>query len=140
MQNRSLVKDYLQRATVRLEAVELLLKRQSYADVVREAQEALELALKSLLRCYGIQPPRIHDVSEILQAERERFPEALGKHLDDIADISRTMRRDRELAFYGTEDLTPSEFYKEKDAVKALGDVKKVVALVTPYIDEALKA
>ena len=38
--------------------------------------------------------------------------------------ISRSLRRDRELAFYGSEDLTPSEFYKEEDAATALSQAR----------------
>jgi HEPN domain-containing protein len=36
------------------------------ADVVGESQEIVELALKGLLRSCGIDPPRIHDVSDVL--------------------------------------------------------------------------
>jgi HEPN domain-containing protein len=39
------------------------------ADVVGESQEIVELALKGLLRSCGIDPPRIHDVSDVLVAE-----------------------------------------------------------------------
>ncbi len=138
MQNRELVEDYLKRATVRLEAVELLLKRQSYADVVRESQESVELALKSLLRCFGIQPPRIHDVSEVLLEERLRFPSDLQSRLEELTEISRMMRRSRELAFYGTEDLTPSLFYKEKDGKYALAKAKVVIEIVTEHVTKAL--
>ena len=42
----------------------------SWADGVRESQEVVELALKGLLRVSGIEPPRIHDVSEVLMAEK----------------------------------------------------------------------
>ncbi len=31
----------------------------------------------------------------------------------------RSLRRDRELAFYGSEDLTPSDFYTREDAAAA---------------------
>jgi HEPN domain-containing protein len=32
----------------------------------------VELALKALLRSHGIDPPRVHDVSDVLLAERSR--------------------------------------------------------------------
>lgn len=51
--------------------------------------------------------------------------------LENICDISRSLRRDRELAYYGSEDLTPSEFYQEKDATYALESAKHIVAIVT---------
>ena len=49
MQNKNLAEDYLKRAAIRLKAVEVLLNYKSYADVVRESQEVVELALKALL-------------------------------------------------------------------------------------------
>ncbi len=119
MQNRSLIEDYLFRAKNRLAAVELLYERKSFADVVREAQEVVELTLKALLKHCNIEVPRIHDVSEILGDNIHLIPESLKKHVERLSDISRDMRRDRELSFYGSEDLTPSQFYKETDAKKA---------------------
>ena len=47
MQNKNLAEDYLKRAAIRLKAVEVLLNYKSYADVVRESQEVVELALKA---------------------------------------------------------------------------------------------
>jgi hypothetical protein len=44
------------------------------------------------------------------------------------------MRRDRELAFYGTEDLTPSDFYTEEDGQMALDNARFVVDHVWPQI------
>ena len=74
MRNRDLAADYIRRAEVRLRAIEVLFDAESWADVVRESQEAVELALKGLLRGVGVDAPRIHDVSEVLIAERERLP------------------------------------------------------------------
>jgi len=134
MQNKDLAADYIKRAKIRLEAVELLFNLESYADVVREAQESVELALKALLRKSGIQPPRIHDVSSILLEEKARIHESLQSSLQKLAKISKSLRRDRELAFYGTEDLTPSEFYSQEDARIALDDARFVVDTVFPFI------
>ena len=50
MRNPALAKDYVSRATIRLDVVDLLYSSESWADVVRESQEAVELALKGLLR------------------------------------------------------------------------------------------
>lgn len=119
MQNRELAADHLRRAQARLRALDVLFDEKSWADVVRESQEAIELALKGLLRACGIDPPRSHDVSDVLLAERERLPEALRADVDALAAASRDLRRDRELAFYGAEDLTPSTFYGEEDAERA---------------------
>lgn len=126
MHNRKLAEDYITRAGHRLAALAVLMERNSYADVVREAQETVELCLKALLRASGIEVPRIHDLSEILQAEESRLSVDIQPHLARLAKISRSLRRDRELAFYGSEDLTPSEFYKEEDAREALANARWV--------------
>lgn len=99
MRNRELAADYVRRATVRLRAIDVLFEAQSWADVVRESQEVVELALKGVLRSCGIDAPRIHDVSEVLLAERDRLPAGLQQEVERLAAISRDLRRDRELAF-----------------------------------------
>ena len=136
MRNRDLAADHLRRAGARLRALDVLFEAGSWADVVRESQEVVELTLKGLLRAFGVEPPRIHDVADVLLAERERLPPALAPHLARLADISRALRRDRELAFYGAEDLTPSSFYRESDAVLARDSARDVVAAVRPHVGE----
>ena len=134
MRNRDLAGDYVWRARLRLQALDVLFQGGSWADVVRESQEIVELALKGLLRACGIDPPRIHDVSAVLLAERARLPEALQDQLERLADISKDLRRDRELAFYGSEDLTPSSFYAERDAVRARAGAQFTVGQVEPFV------
>ena len=104
---------------------------------MRESQEVVELALKGLLRSSGVDPPRIHDVGDVLVAERGRLPAAVLEHLDELATASRGLRRDRELAFYGAEDLTPSDFYKQEDADGARHAACRVVELVQPFVPAA---
>ena len=134
MRNLDLAKDYIHRAEVRLKALDVLFDHESWADVVRESQEVVELALKALLRACGVDPPRIHDVSDILLAERGRLPEALAEEVETLAKISRDLRRDRELAFYGAEDLTPSGFYSRADGERAREGARRTVELVKPHI------
>lgn len=133
MRSPELGADYIRRAQARLAAVDALFVAQSWADVVRESQEVVELALKGLLRVAGIEPPRIHDVSEVLTAEKARLPQAIQQQVEDLAAGSRMLRRDRELAFYGAEDLTPSGFYTRDDATAARDIARKTVAAVAPH-------
>jgi hypothetical protein len=51
-----------------------------------------------------------------------------------MADASRTLRRDRELAFDGAEDLTPSGFYSRADADRARSSAEMVVDAVEPHV------
>jgi hypothetical protein len=134
VRNPDLARDYVHRAEIRLRALEVLFDAESWADVVREAQEVVELALKGLLRAHGISPPRVHDVSDVLDAERAHLPQALESEIDDLIRISRDLRRDRELAFYGAEDLTPSGFYERGDAERALSAAAHTVTVVRPHV------
>ena len=134
MRNRDLAADYVQRAAVRLRALDVLFEAESWADVVRESQEVVELALKGLLRSCGVDPPRLHDVSDVLRAERKRLPAEVGAELDTLTAISRDLRRDRELAFYGAEDLTPSGFYGREDGVRARDGARRTVEIVAPSV------
>lgn len=130
MQNPRLAEDYIQRAAVRLKAVDTLYAAKSWPDVVRESQEVIELALKALLRISHIDTPRVHDVGDVLLENRGRLPESIRPEAEKLADYSRGLRRDRELSFYGSEDLTPSDFYREKDAREARAMARETVAAV----------
>jgi HEPN domain-containing protein len=134
MKNRSLTKDYVTRAGIRFEALKVLLDRGGYADVVREAQEIVELLSKALIRHLGAEPARVHDGSAQLRELRSRMQPELQQKLDTLIEHSRELRRDRELAFYGTEDLTPSEFYSQNDAVRAFGYARDSLEFVTAVV------
>ncbi len=132
--NLDLSQDCVQRAEVRLVALDVLFNAESWADIVRESQEIVELALKGLLRAHGVAPPRVHDVSDVLEAERHRLPDALVSELPMLIQASRRLRRDRELAFYGAEDLTPSGFYERADAEEARSSARHAVTVVRPHV------
>jgi HEPN domain-containing protein len=134
MRNPELARDHVRRAAVRLRAVPVLHESESWADVVRESQEVVELALKGLLRASGIEPPRVPYVSEVLLAEQARWVSRGRPESPRLAEASRRLRRDRKLAFYGAEELTPSGFYTWADADEALATAREVVATVQPHV------
>lgn len=127
MTNESLAKSYLRKATDRLDVLDVLLKKGAYSDVVRKAQELVELALKGMLRTVGIEPPKLHDVGGLLFEHRDRFPIKVQAQLADLADISRRLRKERELAFYGDIDFIPTEEYSAEDARKARQEAQGVL-------------
>jgi len=135
MKNKTLAKDYVQRSGIRLLALQVLFDQHGYADVVREAQEIVELVSKALIRHLGAEPARVHDVSAQLVEIRPRLRCDQQSELDRLVEISRELRRDRELAFYGTEDLTPSEFYSQKDATRAMDYAKNAVTFVRSVVE-----
>jgi HEPN domain-containing protein len=117
-----LARAYVIKASKRRRVLEVLLEEEAYSDVVREAQELVELALKGMLRCVGIDPPKWHDVGPILKEQRDFFPEWIKGHIGQLADISRWLRKEREFAFYGDVDFIPTEEYTRKDAERAIQD------------------
>lgn len=137
MKSQDLVADYILRANGRLKSVHTLFQEKLWADTVRESQEVVELALKALLRHYRIDIPRIHDVSEVLEQNKDRFSSEINKNLEFLMNTSHDLRRDRELAFYGSEDITPHNFYKEKHAKVALENARKVVQICKSDIEQA---
>ena len=134
MTNESLARSYLRKANDRLKVLDLLLKEGGYSDVVREAQELVELAPKGMLRTIGIEPPKLHDVGSLLLQHRERFSEEVRSTLDVLADISKRLRKDRELAFYGDVDFIRTEEYSEEEANKARDGAARVLEVARAVI------
>ncbi len=122
MTNLSLAQSYLRKAQARSKLLPILLGEQDYSDTIREAQEIVELCLKGLLRHVGIEPPKWHDVGGLLLDHRERFPSETAETLERLAGISKWLRKERELAFYGDIDFIPDEEYDRADAERAMAD------------------
>ena len=133
MTSDRMARSYLGQAVYRLGEVGRALRESQYAIAVRWSQEAVELALKAVLRAAGVEPPRWHDVGEVLLANISRLPPALQEAAERMARISADLRQDREVAFYGDEaaGLTPDDLYDEADARRAYGDATFVVELVS---------
>jgi HEPN domain-containing protein len=96
---------------------------------VRRSQEAVELALKGALRRVGVEVPRVHDVGVFLKEHISKFPIGFQDKVDRLASVSRKLRREREVSFYGDEDVgaPPQMLYMEEDARSALEDARFVL-------------
>lgn len=127
MKNVTLAESYLEKAKVRLRMIKFLMKEGAYSDVIREAQEAVELALKGMLRKLGIEPPKQHDVGYLLVEYKSKLPDEVKNKVDDIANISKWLRKEREFSFYGDVDFIPTLEYKKEDGEKALKDLEIVI-------------
>lgn len=121
---------YLAKAEVRFQALLFYKEKRAYSDVVREAQEMVELLLKAVLRSIGAEVPKVHDVGRILEKHRHLLPSALQECLGEIRQISKRLRKERELSFYGADDFIPTEEYTLEDAEKAIEDAEYVLAAV----------
>lgn len=138
MQRFRLVKDYLFRSEKRIKALEFLKSEGAYADVVRESQEVVELLLKALLIAFGLEVPKVHEVSKYIEKNMDAFPSVISENISKIKEISRNLRKERELAFYGLEDWIPSEEYKVEDADKAIEWAKEIKSIVERALKSAL--
>lgn len=126
---------YLAKARLRPEVLQLLAARQGWSDLVREAQELVELATKAMLRHVGIDPPRLHDVGPVLLAEQGRFPAEIAAHIAELAEASQWLRAQRELSFYGDVEWIPTERYGPADGERALQAAQVALALAGRLIE-----
>lgn len=136
MNNIEMAKAYLEEALRRIKTAEFALNDEGYAYCIRQCQEAVELSLKAALRFVGIEPPKWHDVGIILIENKERFPEWFQTEIEELASISRWLRREREPSMYGDEEtgLPPQRLYTKSYAEKAFKASTRVVALVSKMI------
>ena len=128
---RSVPAEFLQDGQVvdSLKGTIVVLADAGYSDVVREAQEVVELALKDMLRQAGIEPPKWHDVGGVLAEHRMRFTEPVREQIDRLSEISTRLRKDRELSFNGDIDFVPTDHYAAADASKAIDEARFVVSI-----------
>ncbi|KXA93212.1 hypothetical protein AKJ64_01195 [candidate division MSBL1 archaeon SCGC-AAA259E17] len=128
MRTDEMARTYNDQAEARLDAAKSALEGGNHPFTIRLAQECVELSLKGALRLVGVEYPREHDVSAILSAVKERFPESFSNHLDKMGEISRDLARKRGPSMYGDEEegVPPSELFQRTDAEKALSDAKYV--------------
>lgn len=124
MTSLDLARSYLKKAEARVDILEVLYRKAAYSDVVREAQEVVELALKGLLRFVGIEPPKYHDVGPLLLEHQDRFAKVSQKDLRNAAEISKKLRKEREFSFYGDIDFIPTEEYTSENAQDAISGVE----------------
>lgn len=137
MTNEDLSRSYLIKAQKRLRILKVLMEEEAYSDVVRESQEIVELSLKAMLRFVGIEPPKYHDVGPIILEHREKFRHISLRDIKKITTISKRLRKERELSFYGDIDFIPTEEYTLKDAKGAMDGAGFVVRVATEFIPTA---
>lgn len=134
MTNLTLAQSYLKKAQMRLKILDVLLAEEAYSDVVREAQELVELALKGLLRQIGVEPPKQHDVGSLVVEFKDRLPAEVAAEAERLASISKWLRKERELSFYGDVDFIPTAEYGREDADRAISDARLVVEMAARAI------
>ena len=136
MKKDELTSAYLSKSEVRLKALYFYRDQAAYSDVVREAQELVELLLKAVLRAIGVEVPKVHDVGKTLEANQSLLPSLIVTHLHDLKRISKRLRKERELSFYGAEDFVPTQEYDLSDANQAIEEAEFVYNVVYQALTE----
>ena len=133
MNTFSLAEEYLRKAKLRRLTLDLLRAHGGHDDVVRETQELVELLLKGLLRRVGIDPPKWHDVSRVIETHQDLFGQEIQNSLGRIIKFSSQLRKDRELSFYGDEDFMPSQNYDESDSERCCVESDWLISVVERF-------
>jgi HEPN domain-containing protein len=131
MTSDEIARSHLRQARLILAEAERYRRDGVWHLAVRRSQESVELALKSVLRGAGLEIPHVHDVSAFLVEHAGRLPAALGSSLERLVSVSRRLRREREVSFYGDEEsgAPPDRLYTAGDADQAVADAQMVVDL-----------
>ncbi len=132
MINKEMAADYLARALGCLGEARAALRRKDAPATIRRSQEALELAVKALLRALAIEYPRAHDVSDALLEHRGRLPRALKAKVEELARLVADLASIRGPAFYGyeREGIPASRAFKLEHAQEVYGQVRVFVKLI----------
>jgi HEPN domain-containing protein len=137
MTTHQLARGDLRKCEDRLAALDVLVRREAWSDVVRESQEIVELALKGLLRMIGVDPPKCHDVSDLLVEYAERFTALPREEIDYLAAASKSLRKEREFSFYGDIDFIPTAEYDSDDGTTAAEQARRAAAALATVVREA---
>ena len=124
MNTYEMAKAYIGDAGISLREAKDSFENGAYHRTVRRAQECVELSLKGVLRLFGIEYPKSHDVSSALD-EAEAYvniPKWFREKTEELKRASRRLAQERALAFYGDERafIPPEKMYSKKDAEEAI--------------------
>lgn len=75
-------------------------------------------------------------VGRTLEDNKDLLPQAVGEHMAEIRRISKRLRKERELSFYGAEDFVPTEEYELADADQAIEEAVFVLETVRRALSE----
>lgn len=133
MINPSLADDYISRAKIRINILKEFLRVHDYSDTIREAQEVVELIQKAMLLRLGIDPPKWHDVIDVLLENKEKLPKDISQKLSSLRKDAKWLRSQREISFYGDDDFIPGADYSKEDANRAIATAQEFFSLLEGF-------
>ncbi len=98
----------------------------------------VELVLKGALRFVGIEPPKRHDIHDVVERFIDRFPDEWRQAIGALRGALTQLALDRAPAFYGkeSEDIPASELFGEADARGAIAVADRLLDLYTRLLGE----
>ncbi len=132
-----LAEDQLSRAASRLGDAERAYRERRWPDTLRFCQEAVELALKALLRAMAFEVPKRHDVGPVLRTITADLPAGFRRRLPQVLELSAELADRRALAMYGDEaggKAASDVFQSRAEARRYLTESQALVALVQRYV------
>jgi HEPN domain-containing protein len=70
----------------------------------------------------------------LLLEHRGKYAEDVARQVERLAEISKRLRKERELSFYGDIDFIPTEEYRLEDAQEALEGANFIVEIARKVI------
>ncbi|MCS7139426.1 MAG: HEPN domain-containing protein [Candidatus Nezhaarchaeota archaeon] len=139
MINIEMARDYIFRSKRFLKEADMALEDGDNATSIRRSQEALEMAVKALLRAIGIEYPRSHDVSDVLVEHSDSLPEGVKLEVSELAMLVSQLASIRGVALYGyeREGIPASRAFTRDYAERILQSVKRYVSLIERSLKEA---
>lgn len=133
-----LARDYLEQARVRARALATFIASGGHAVIVRESHDIVELALKGALRFVGIDPPKRHDVHDVLERFVDRLPPEWATAISDARRDLDWLAEQRSPAFYGNEadDIPASALFGEPEARRAMAVAERFLELFARLLAE----
>ncbi len=132
-----LAQDQLARSEARLRDADRAYREERWPDTIRGCQEAVELALKSLLRAVAVEVPKRHDVGPVLEAVASALPADIRRQLSQVVELSAALADRRALAMYGDEESgrSASDLFASRDeAHRYLTRSHHIVVLVRRHL------
>jgi len=133
LNSRALAEEYLRRAERYLREARNAYAEGDFPTAIRRSQESVELSVKAALRLLGIEYPRKHDVSDVLDqiVGLEALPGYFREAVPFLQEVVRRLAMVRGIAMYGDEEtLTPpSRIFKGEDALRSVEEAERVLDL-----------
>ncbi|MEM0093128.1 MAG: HEPN domain-containing protein [Thermofilum sp.] len=105
----------LRRAKRWLQGARRALEDGRWDDVVYASQMAVEHSAKGVLIAFGVEFPKVHDVSPVLRLlpSRRELPRWFTSQLEELAEDASELARLRAIASYGYEMGADESYFKD---------------------------